>query len=562
MTTEIQFEELNINPDRICEGISKIGYSPSSALMDIIDNSVTAEAKKIYIDFQLREGVPLTRRDSILSFRVIDNGFGMENFEIKKALDLGSLVDYPNNSLSKFGLGLKSAGFSLGNRIQVVSKKNNTISNRYYVDRETIRDRNTYGVCIESAEQAHIEILEKHSAGTIIEVTSPISPQDSAAKILKELREKLGIVYYHFLSREENPLSIELRYRDRREEVEPIDIMFWQQALESFDPDTYNGKLPCKVLDEEIEHPYDTEIEKFEKFRLQVTIFPSDKMKNFAGFSEEERSQIAEFKIGRDNAGFFIFRNGRLIRWADRIAGVNRNDIGFRAKVLISTEHDDLFHVDVSKQNLMIPEEVEATLRRMCRLPLSDSRDLFKICKNIQDVNEGNEGNEGTAFDNRNQDFEEIDSDEDISPPPPHEQAKRREHISERSQQDTTPGMNDNEGTNEFEDENVFRRIRYTDRMMGLNFWKPGYDKDFGTFVRINRYHAFYQLVLNSLPPADSTRQAVEAILFAFAIAENKTIQNLSDVEESEIINVLERFKRVSSQNLDAWANVNQDLYD
>lgn len=40
---------LNWNPGRVCYGLSRIGYTPTSAICDIVDNSVSAEAKNIWI---------------------------------------------------------------------------------------------------------------------------------------------------------------------------------------------------------------------------------------------------------------------------------------------------------------------------------------------------------------------------------------------------------------------------------------------------------------------------------------------------------------------------------
>lgn len=38
-----------INAARVCFGISRIGYTPSSAICDIIDNSVSANAHNIHV---------------------------------------------------------------------------------------------------------------------------------------------------------------------------------------------------------------------------------------------------------------------------------------------------------------------------------------------------------------------------------------------------------------------------------------------------------------------------------------------------------------------------------
>ncbi|MDX2244935.1 MAG: ATP-binding protein [Leptolyngbyaceae cyanobacterium bins.302] len=571
MSEDSNFEPLSINPDRVCEGISKIGYKPSSALMDIIDNSVTAGATKIYIDLTLKEGVTLATKGGIAKFRIVDNGCGMDKPKIKTALDLGSVVSYPPDSLSKFGLGLKSAGFSLGERIQIVSKVSGNIGDCFYLDREVIRSRG-YGLCSNTASNEHEDLLREFESGTIVEISKTIGNQDSAGKIRRELLESLGVVYYYFLTDREKPIQITLRYRDKQEEVLPKDILFWDKAHPSFDPDNYDGKLPCKVLDEELEHPYDSQAKPV---KLQICIFPKSEMSRFGGFSDEERDLISSFQVGRKNSGFFIFRNRRLIRWGDNLEFegkgiVGKDDFGFRARVLLTTEHDELFHVDVSKQDLMVPEEIISTLQNKIRIPRRASNELFEVCDRIMAQPGGAEGEESSR---RVENFEEEDFDEVVSPPPPAEKSKRRSRIIQRSQesevndaesapnenQTQSDGGNTNSSPNEPED---FRKIRYTDRMQSLDLWSSGQDINFGTYVRINKLHPFYQLVLSELDSADPTRIAIEGLLFCSGVAENKTLENLSNLSYEDIEKVLTKLRRVFSQTLNSWTNQNQDLYE
>ena len=137
-TTPDAFETLAINPDRFCGGISKIGYQPSAAIMDIVDNSIAAKASRVDIELVLgRDAIANTVGD-IESFRIADDGDGMDDARINVALQIGSDVDYPANSLSKFGFGLKSAGFSLGRRIVVYSKHGGRCSAAKRLDRDVL----------------------------------------------------------------------------------------------------------------------------------------------------------------------------------------------------------------------------------------------------------------------------------------------------------------------------------------------------------------------------------------------------------------------------------------
>lgn len=395
MSEEYSFEQLQINPDRVCEGISKIGYTPSSALMDIVDNSIAAGATKVLIQLDIKEGATLQSKSSVARFRIIDNGSGMDEARIKTALDIGSMVDYPSGSLSKFGLGLKSAGFSLGDKVQVVSKIDGAISQTYYLDREVIKHKNQYGVCcLKNVSEENTQALADYQSGTIVEISKTIQNQDSANKIKRELQEKAGVTYYYYLTDSSKPTQITISCRGKEEEIYPKDILFWDEAYRTFNPDTYDGKRPCKVLDEMLDNPFDLE---GEKYRLQICLFPPRKMRNFSHFTDEERQLIKRFGISRKNIGFFIYRNNRLIRWGDKIldeegeALVGKDEFGFRARILLTTEHDDLFHVDVSKQNLVVPEEVLDALRVKIQTPRRQWEQLRLICNDLLKL-ENNDG--------------------------------------------------------------------------------------------------------------------------------------------------------------------------
>lgn len=107
----------------------------------------------------------------------------------------------------------------------------------------------------------------------------------------------------------------------------------------------------------------------------------------------------------------------------------------------------------------------------------------------------------------------------------------------------------------------MFERVRYSTAIVGSNVAVPGFDTDFESFVRINKNHPFYQLVLNGTPPADKYRQAIESMLFAAAVAENKTVQNTANVELDVLQSIFDKYRRILSQNLEAWLMMNQDLF-
>ena len=119
----MHYENLYPSPSSLMESLRDIGYSMETALADVIDNSITAQATDININFSWNDAEPW--------LAISDNGHGMNYQELLLAMKLGSLSPLESrkdNDLGRFGLGLKTASFSQCRRLTVVSKKENSIS--------------------------------------------------------------------------------------------------------------------------------------------------------------------------------------------------------------------------------------------------------------------------------------------------------------------------------------------------------------------------------------------------------------------------------------------------
>lgn len=549
------FNKLPINADRICEAISKIGYRPSSAIMDIVDNSVVAEADRILIRLFMKKGKSLNNAQNIEVIQILDNGIGMDDDGIKRALQLGSDVQYKDHSLSKYGLGLKSAGFSLGKRIEVVSKHDGKISKKYFLDRDVIKDKDEFGYEIEEPSSEQINLLEQFETGTVVTFRKLIyTSKVSAGRIMDKVAERSGVSYCDYLEEKNAQFDIHVLSEGSSEilktkSVKSKDMLFWDSCLEKFEKENYDCKKPCRVIDEEFENPLNP---NGEKIKLQASIFPKDSMKTYAGFTDEERNAIKKYQVGAKNSGFYFYRNGRLIKWGEKLFKTRL--YGFRAKVSFSTEHDELFGVDVSKQHLTVSDEVEKTIDTLTKVARGQSQELFRLCdEKIRDFK--NKGTEGEEFNTKNSTLEEEeDETSDITAS---EILKRKEKLeldSEKYDNEDNPDYQDDG------DEQVFRRVRYWNK--GRNLYERATDRVEGTYVLINTNHPFYDLVLSKLEKGSPQRQSIEALIFSLAVGENQTIQKFTDLEADLAIEVFNKFNRSSSNQLDNWVNNNQDLYE
>lgn len=105
------------------ESLRGLGYSTGAALADIVDNSISAGAKEVRIDFAW-DG-------SNTRITVLDDGRGMDDAELESAMRLGDknpLDTRSEHDLGRFGMGLKTASFSQCRRLTVATVKNGVAS--------------------------------------------------------------------------------------------------------------------------------------------------------------------------------------------------------------------------------------------------------------------------------------------------------------------------------------------------------------------------------------------------------------------------------------------------
>lgn len=552
--------EIPIDASRVCDAIARIGYSAASAIMDIVDNSVTWNATKVRLCIALQDGKTYSDRRNIDSVTVIDNGNGMDEEGVKNALKLGSPSNYTANSLSKYGMGLKAAGFSLGNRITILSKTQGVVTRQLHVDKTEIAQAGRYIVSAGEPEADLLTLLNSvvGSTGTLVRIsTCNATNHDSARKTIEQLQEELGVTYFSFLSREHNPITISVECTNKPTiEIMPKDILFLSDAYAGFNKDTYDCKKPCKVLDV----PLPLEEGAADQPQLTVVLFPQDQLSRCPDFTEDERKRIKDYAVSRRNKGFFVYRNDRLIRWGDNLSGlIGKDDLLIRARLSIRTSHDDTLHVDVSKQRLFVPEEILKKIEHLIQIPLRHCDDIKGLCKELM------KGDEGDEFNERNKDLPVEEDEPVVGEQAKSEVRKRKSSVVEKTKKtleaagESVPPVTPDQTVTQIP---TFERVRYSDKVASVMLWEMGEDPTDGVFVRINKNHSFYQTVLSTLSENSAERQAIEGLIWCAAVGENTALTKLTDLDASAIERVVAKFKRSFGINLDAWALNNQDLFE
>ena len=99
------------------EALRGLGYSTATALADLVDNSIAADAGNVDLTFVWKGA------NSHISIK--DDGRGMDDGGLDRAMRLGHqspLDPRAANDLGRFGLGLKTASFSQCRRLTVCQR--------------------------------------------------------------------------------------------------------------------------------------------------------------------------------------------------------------------------------------------------------------------------------------------------------------------------------------------------------------------------------------------------------------------------------------------------------
>ena len=115
--------ELAPDAHLLMASLRSVGYKTETAISDILDNCIAAHATEVHVDFSWN------KEDSTIA--IYDNGDGMEKCSLIASMKIGSADPSEkrmSDDLGRFGMGMKTAAFSMGKRLRVITKKENKIS--------------------------------------------------------------------------------------------------------------------------------------------------------------------------------------------------------------------------------------------------------------------------------------------------------------------------------------------------------------------------------------------------------------------------------------------------
>jgi anti-sigma regulatory factor (Ser/Thr protein kinase) len=329
---------------RLMSSLRDMGYEFTTAVADLVDNSVAAGATRVCIDIEF-EGEHSW-------VRIADNGAGMAPDALREAMRYGSSRQYAQEDLGKFGLGLKVASLSQCQRLTIASRTNPNRADisAYCWDLEHIERTNRWELLPVARERdiPPLHSLLDSSVGTVVlwqRLDRVLGFQDPGgesahrrlAAMARDVEGHLAMVFHRFLSGEARGRR-KLQILVNGHEISP-----WDPFARS-EPATRKLKPACLPV---------THGETHGELILEPFILPH----------QSEFSTVDNFRRASGPAnwnqqqGFYVYRSDRLIQsggWC-RIRTLDEHTKLARVALRFSPQLDEAFRVNVSKMRVQLP---------------------------------------------------------------------------------------------------------------------------------------------------------------------------------------------------------------
>lgn len=322
------------------ETFRAIGYNIETAIADIIDNSISANARNIWVNFEWK--------GSKTWLSIKDDGLGMNNEELIQAMRPGSknpLQERTEKDLGRFGLGLKTASFSQARKLTVISRKADYKPVYWTWDLDFVNKTGKWNLIKYLPNEDLEKEISEFTSGTIVlwndidRVVKDFSQDDNKALdkfllTMEQVKKHLAMVFHKFI------------------EKGKINIFFQDKKITAWNP--------------------------FLTDEPATQIFPEEKIQNgnvkIEGFVLPHKSKISEEKYKyaegvkgwNEQQGFYIYRNERLLLAGDWL-GLFRKEEHYkltRIQIELPNTLDSEWQIDIKKSiarpPLVFKEQIRA----------------------------------------------------------------------------------------------------------------------------------------------------------------------------------------------------------
>jgi hypothetical protein len=362
VTDDFLAEEADPRPDALISSLRSVGYTLSTAIADVVDNSISASAQRVRIDHEW-DGF-----DSWLA--IVDDGVGMNLEELRTAMTLGSHdpeADRKPGDLGRFGLGLKTASFSQCKKLTVITKKADHAILKRTWDLDMVRESGRWRLLNWEPElpivQKIRQELEDIGSGTcviwtsmdrlIAEVEGEFAKASFNSK-LADAKEHLGLTFHRFL--------------EGKGSVRKVDMAMNGMPVIAFDPFLLEAGNQRMLGD----------LRTYHDGRVRTQGFTLPYEPRLTG----EQKQKWRSSGWRDAQGFYIYRANRLLTsggWMEMFGNKSMGESTKHARVRVDLVNscDGEWKIDILKTEATPPEDLKEELKQIAKEARFNSEEMF-----------------------------------------------------------------------------------------------------------------------------------------------------------------------------------------
>lgn len=335
--------------DNLMGSMRSMGYNFESAIADVVDNSISANCSVIQLFFP-------TRPEECY-VEILDDGIGMTREELINGMRYGSRASEDARSeddLGRFGLGLKAASLSQCRKLTVVSKlRGSKTLSAFQWDYNYILEHGDWYMleltAMEIGMIPNIEKLQSLEGGTlvlwedfdIIEKSSNGQVYHTLCEYKEKINRHIGLIFHRFIN---------------GTDTRKVQIVLNHNRISALDPFLERKSTSRKEFQLELN---DSDgVERYIKVRPFILPFLKD-------LDPKDIEKLGGAENLRTKQGFYIYRNHRLIIWGTWF-GLQRSELTKNARILVDIPNtlDDIWSIDIRKQQATIPKSIQNRLKR------------------------------------------------------------------------------------------------------------------------------------------------------------------------------------------------------
>jgi hypothetical protein len=365
-----QYITLSARTEYLFRSISGFKYKLFEAIGDLADNSVDAECSKIWITADKTEII------------IADDGLGMDLETLTKAITPWATNEgkVRQGKRGVYGIGMKASAFSLGSKLEVHTKKQNSNFFCLKLSFEELISGTHNGQVAYTSDVTDLFNRYKLKSGTVIRITG-INGKKTTPQAIEKLKNEVGLLFFKLI--EKNKITILLN-NEKVESINPLMPDVMKESNKNYKVVKNAGGFEGIGSPQNYAHDYLKKlilINRADSKKANIIIhavhigrashWKLSLQKKYKYFLRKDPNPDAEAQTGLlrlDDQGIYIMRNDRLITlggWHGIIREntLHHQGIGCRVLLEYESEDDELIGVDHTKTKPELMQSLKDAIR-------------------------------------------------------------------------------------------------------------------------------------------------------------------------------------------------------